>query len=128
LKLKYDKLLSRFAFKFNLRHYILGGHAIYIDAAALLPGMPKHMLPGHAVACALYVEGGVRSCEIGTLMFGAAANKELVRMAIPRRMYTQSHVDYAVEVCARVAALAAVRPLRCCPPRHSMPFASISKD
>jgi len=84
----------------------LGGHAIYIDAAALLPHIPSPQFPGHAVACALYVEGGVRACEIGTLMFGANAKKELVRLAIPRRMYTQSHVDYAVEVCARVAVMA----------------------
>jgi len=84
----------------------LGGHAIYLDASRMLPSMPREQLPGHSVACALYVEGGIRACEIGTLMFGGAAKNELVRMAIPRRMYTQSHVDYAIEVCERVAALA----------------------
>ncbi|KAK3239831.1 hypothetical protein CYMTET_18464 [Cymbomonas tetramitiformis] len=84
----------------------IGGHAIYIDAARMLPDMPKEEFPGHAIACALYVEGGLRACEIGTLMFGEAAVHELVRMAIPRRMYTQSHIEYAVEVCQRVAELA----------------------
>ncbi|MDR3793011.1 MAG: tryptophanase [Terracidiphilus sp.] len=79
-----------------------GGHAIYIDAAAFLPHVPKEMFPGAALAAELYLEGGIRSVEIGSLMFGAAAQMELVRLAIPRRVYTQSHIDYVVEVILRV--------------------------
>ena len=89
----------------------LGGHALYLDAARMLPHMPRDHLPGHSVACALFQEGGIRACEIGTLMFGDAAQHELVRMAVPRRMYTQSHIDYAIEVCERVGALARARRL-----------------
>jgi tyrosine phenol-lyase len=79
-----------------------GGHAIYLDARAFLPHVAAHELPGVAVACALYLEGGIRSVEIGTLMFGAAAHMDLVRLAIPRRVYTQSHIDYVVEVVLEV--------------------------
>jgi tryptophanase len=88
-----------------------GGHAIYIDAGAFLPHIPPTEFPGQALACALYEEGGVRSVEIGTLMFGGEDPKthheriaplELLRLAIPRRVYTQSHVDYVIEVAARV--------------------------
>ena len=86
-----------------------GGHAVYIDARALLPHVPPLEYPGQAVAVELYVAGGVRSVEIGTVMFGRAldgrespAAMDLVRLAIPRRTYTQSHVDYVIEVCARV--------------------------
>jgi tyrosine phenol-lyase len=75
-----------------------GGHAIYIDARAFLPGIPPQQFPGVALAAELYLEGGIRSVEIGTLMFGAAAKMDLVRLAIPRRVYTQSHIDYVVEV------------------------------
>jgi tyrosine phenol-lyase len=75
-----------------------GGHAIYIDARAFLPQVPLHRFPGVALANELYLEGGIRSVEIGTLMFGAAAKMDLVRLAIPRRVYTQSHIDYVVEV------------------------------
>ncbi|MDQ1402811.1 MAG: tryptophanase [Actinomycetota bacterium] len=89
-----------------------GGHAVYLDAKAMLPHIPAHQYPAHALACELYLEGGVRGVEIGTLMFGRptdtgeddpAAN-ELVRLALPRRVYTQSHVDYVGEVIAAVAA------------------------
>lgn len=80
----------------------VGGHALYIDAAQLLPDHCKTKFPGHAVAISFYIEGGIRSCEIGSLMFGDAALNELVRFAIPRRVYTQSHFDYAVEVAERV--------------------------
>ncbi len=81
-----------------------GGHAIYLDARAFLPHIPADQFPGIALAAELYLEGGVRSVEIGTLMFGAAAQMDLVRLAIPRRVYTQSHIDYAVEVILEVWA------------------------
>jgi len=79
-----------------------GGHAIYIDARAFLPQIPPAQFPGVALAAALYVEGGIRSVEIGTLMFGERATMDLVRLAIPRRVYTQSHIDYVVEVILEV--------------------------
>src|SRR5436309_7600932 len=81
-----------------------GGHAIYIDARAFLPHIPVEQFPGVALAAELYLEGGIRSVEIGTLMFGAAAQMDLVRLAIPRRVYTQSHIDYVVEVILNVWA------------------------
>ncbi len=80
-----------------------GGHAIYVDAGAFLPHVPPQQFPGHAVACAFFHEGGIRGCEIGSLMFDNQALLELYRMAIPRRMYTQSHIDYVVEVAQVVA-------------------------
>jgi tryptophanase len=97
-----------------------GGHAVFLDAAALLPHIGSLAYPGQVLACALYEEGGVRACEIGTVMFGAGpdgsehpAAMELVRLAIPRRTYTQSHIDYVIEVVARVAARASrLRGLR----------------
>ena len=79
-----------------------GGHAIYIDARAFLPHIPCDQFPGVALAAELYLEGGIRSVEIGTLMFAAAAQMDLVRLAMPRRVYTQSHVDYLVEVILEV--------------------------
>jgi tryptophanase len=79
-----------------------GGHAIYIDARAFLPHIPAEQFPGVALAAELYLEGGIRSVEIGSLMFGNAAQMELVRLAIPRRVYTQSHIDYVVEIILRV--------------------------
>jgi tryptophanase len=79
-----------------------GGHAIYIDARAFLPHIPSEQFPGVALAVELYLAGGIRSVEIGTLMFGAAAKMDLVRLAIPRRVYTQSHIDYVVEVILEV--------------------------
>jgi tryptophanase len=79
-----------------------GGHAIYIDAKAFLPHIPVDRFPGVALAAELYLEGGIRSVEIGSLMFGEAAQMELVRLAIPRRVYTQSHIDYVVEIILRV--------------------------
>ncbi len=75
-----------------------GGHAVYLDARSFLPHIPPQELPGVALANELYLEGGIRSVEIGTLMFGPAAKMDLVRLAIPRRVYTQSHIDYVVEV------------------------------
>jgi len=87
-----------------------GGHAVYLDAARLLPHIPPSRYPAQALACALYLEGGVRGVEIGSVMFGkpgpdgseAPAPMELVRLAVPRRTYTQSHIDYVGEVIARV--------------------------
>lgn len=88
-----------------------GGHAVYIDAAAFLPGLTPLELPGVALVNELYLEGGIRGVEIGTLMFGrrdpttgaeVPAAMELVRLAIPRRVYTQSHVDYVVEAILNV--------------------------
>jgi tryptophanase len=90
-----------------------GGHAVYLDARALLPHIPPLQYPGQALAIALYREGGIRGCEIGTVMFGrrpdgseAPAAMDLVRLAIPRRTYTQSHIDYVIEVVRWVAARA----------------------
>jgi len=79
-----------------------GGHAVYLDARAFLPHIPPPQYPGAALACEIYLEGGVRTSEIGTLMFSSAAKVDLVRFAIPRRVYTQSHFDYVVEVLAEV--------------------------
>ena len=75
-----------------------GGHAIYLDARAFLPHIPSSQFPGVALAVELYLEGGIRSVEIGSLMFGEHAQMDLVRLAIPRRVYTQSHIEYVVEV------------------------------
>ena len=75
-----------------------GGHAIYVDARAFLPHIPVTQFPGVALAVELYLEGGIRSVEIGTLMFAEHATMDLVRLAIPRRVYTQSHMEYVVEV------------------------------
>ncbi len=88
-----------------------GGHAVYIDAAAFLPQVPPLQLPGQSLVCELYVEGGIRGVEVGTAMFGrrdpetgqeTPAAMELVRLALPRRVYTQSHVDYMVEAILQV--------------------------
>ena len=79
-----------------------GGHAIYLDAKAFLAHIPVEQFPGVALAAELYLEGGIRSVEIGSLMFAAAAKMELVRLAIPRRVYTQSHIDYVVEIILKV--------------------------
>ena len=86
-----------------------GGHALYLDAGAMLPHIPWNEYPGWALSVAIYLEGGIRACEIGSVMFGQqpdgteqAAPRELVRLAFPRRVYTQSHVDYVAEVLLRV--------------------------
>ena len=79
-----------------------GGHAIYIDAARMLPHIPAAQFPGQALAVELYRHAGIRSVEIGSLMFGEAAQHELLRLAIPRRVYTQSHIDYVVEAILEV--------------------------
>ncbi|WP_374685589.1 tryptophanase [Promineifilum sp.] len=89
-----------------------GGHAVYIDARAMLPHIPQEEYPAWALSLVLYLEGGVRSVEIGSVMFGQgpdgsehSAAMELVRMAFPRRVYTQSHVDYLAEVILYVNSL-----------------------
>jgi len=97
-----------------------GGHAVYIDARAFLPHIPPLQYPGQALAVALYVAGGIRGCEIGTVMFGrqpdgseTPAAMDLVRLAVPRRTYTQSHIDYVIEIGAEIAERAAdLRGLR----------------
>jgi tryptophanase len=99
-----------------------GGHAVYIDAAAFFPQIPPLELPGQALVAELYREAGIRAVEIGTVMFGrrdtatgaeSAAPMELVRLAIPRRVYTQSHIDYVVEAILNVwQRRAAVRGFR----------------
>jgi tryptophanase len=95
----------------------IGGHAVYIDARGLLPHIAPLQYPGQALAVALYEAGGMRSVEIGTVMFGrhpdgteAPAAMDLVRLAIPRRTYTQSHMDYVIEVVTAVASVAAEIP------------------
>jgi len=87
-----------------------GGHAIYLDAKRFVPNIPSEQFPGQSVTCELYIEGGIRAVEIGSVMFGKYDNSgklipppmELVRLAIPRRVYTQSHIDYVLEVILEV--------------------------
>lgn len=79
-----------------------GGHAVYVDAGKLFPHVPKDNFPGQALTIALYQEGGIRSVEIGSLMYGKTSKPELVRLAIPRRTYTQSHLSYVVETFKKV--------------------------
>ncbi len=89
-----------------------GGHAVYIDAKTFLPHVPPRRFPGQSLVVALYLEGGVRACEIGSVMFGrptadggfSAPDLELVRLALPRRRYTQSHVDRVIEIAGDLAA------------------------
>jgi tyrosine phenol-lyase len=89
-----------------------GGHAIYLDAKRFAPHIPPEQYPGQSIVCELYLEGGIRAVEIGSVMFGKydkdgkliPAKLELVRLAIPRRVYTQSHMDYVIEVIQEVFA------------------------
>jgi tyrosine phenol-lyase len=90
-----------------------GGHAVYIDARAFLPHIAPAHFPAVALANEIYLEGGIRSVEIGTLMFGKEAKMDLVRLAIPRRVYTQSHIDYTVEIILEVwRKRAHIQPMR----------------
>ncbi|MER6948381.1 tryptophanase [Nonomuraea sp. NPDC000554] len=92
-----------------------GCHAVYLDARRVLPHIPPALFPAHALACQLYVEGGVRSFEVGTLSFGRtgedgeeeAAPHELLRLALPRRVYTRSHLEHVIHCAGAVAARAA---------------------
>jgi len=88
-----------------------GGHAVYIDAGSLLPHVPHEEFPGQALAVELYLAGGIRGCEIGSVMFACLDPEtsiwhypalELVRLAIPRRVYTQSHLNYVAEILAEI--------------------------
>jgi len=95
-----------------------GGHAIFIDAGRLLSHLGPESYPGQSLVCALYLEGGIRAVEVGSVMLGSSdeagnhthAPQELVRLAFPRRVYTQSHFDYAVEIIASTASKAAELP------------------
>jgi tryptophanase len=90
--------------------YPIGGHAVYINAGELYPHIPAHQYPGQVLVCELYKKGGIRAVEIGSVMFGKyddnkeliPASMELVRLAIPRRVYTQSHIDYVIEVFDKI--------------------------
>jgi tryptophanase len=90
-----------------------GGHALYLDAKRWLTHIPQGQYPAWALSLVLYLEGGIRAAEIGSVMFGLQpdgserpANRELVRLAFPRRVYTQSHVDYVAEVVLHIGTLA----------------------
>lgn len=87
----------------------IGGHAVYIDARAMLPHIAPLQYPGQSLAVEMYLHAGIRACEIGTVMFGMqpdgteiAADMDLVRLAIPRRVYTQSHIDYVIEALTEI--------------------------
>lgn len=92
--------------------YPIGGHAVYVNAGEFYKHIPAHKYPGQSLACSLFVLGGIRTVEIGSVMFGKyddqgkliPATKELVRLAIPRRVYTQSHIDYVIEVFGLIVA------------------------
>jgi tryptophanase len=88
----------------------VAAHAVYVDAGAALPHVPPDAFPGQSLACAFYLLGGVRTCEIGNLMFGPGERRQLVRFALPRRVYTQSHVDYVGAIGAELAPVRAKLP------------------
>jgi len=79
-----------------------GGHAVYVDAARFLPHIPREQFPGQALVCALYLEGGIRAVEVGSGMLGEAAKLELVRLAIPRRVYTEEHLRHVVKTFVQI--------------------------
>ncbi|HSS75956.1 MAG TPA: hypothetical protein VLV54_04350, partial [Thermoanaerobaculia bacterium] len=90
-----------------------GGHAVYIDAQKLLPHIPQHQFPAQALSVALYREGGIRGVEIGSVMFGKddpvtgeliPAPMELIRLAVPRRVFTNSHLEYVTGVLEDIRA------------------------
>jgi tryptophanase len=89
-----------------------GGHAVYLDAKRFASHLPVDEYPGQSIVCALYIHGGIRSVEVGSMMFGTydtngelvPSPMELVRLAIPRRVYTQSHIDYVAEAVCEVFA------------------------
>jgi tryptophanase len=90
-----------------------GGHAVYLDAGAYLPHIPRVAFPGLALSLALYLEGGIRASELGSVMFAYTDPQtgeqrfpalELVRLAIPRRVYTQAHIDFVVDTLRRIGA------------------------
>ena len=83
-----------------------GGHAVYVDAGKLLSHIPREAFPGQALVCSLYLEGGIRAVEVGSVMLGKAARLELVRLALPRRVYTREHLEWVVETFRRVKAQA----------------------
>lgn len=90
-----------------------GGHAVYVDAGRLLPHIPREAFPGQALVCALYLAGGIRAVEVGSLMLGQGAKLELVRLAIPRRVYTREHLEWVVDTFCRIKERAAeLRGLR----------------
>lgn len=92
----------------------IGGHAVYVNALRMFPHIPQHQFPAQALTCALYLEGGVRGVEIGSLMFEGTdpdtgepthPAMELVRLAVPRRVYTETHLAYVAEICGRMLEL-----------------------
>jgi tryptophanase len=83
---------------------------VYVDAGAALPHITADAFPGQSLACALYLAGGIRTCEIGNLMFGPGRRRQLVRLALPRRVYTQSHIDYVAAIGRELAAHRAALP------------------
>ena len=95
--------------------YPVGGHAIFLDAKALFPHIPYYQFPGQALACELYLEAGIRGCDIGSYMMGVdpdtgeqlESQREFTRMAIPRRVYTQAHLDVVVEALKSIKERAA---------------------